>query len=142
MAPWPDPRSRSILHWHEVLLSILLLSTYCNSSGAKSDPPDLFASFHTPRFKVRYYDIDYFSPPIQRGIGNVETVILQRLSPIEGMGPTSATDAANWLLFDKSRLRVADQETLERMPAGSDLILVPKSAVRRNLFRSAWGVEW
>jgi hypothetical protein len=111
------------------------LLTYCNSSSAKSDPPDPFASFHFPRFKVRYYDIDYFFPINPTGgIGSVETVILQGLSAIEGKVPTSAAEAENWLLFDKSRLHVADQGTLERMPAGSELILVPKSVVRRNLF--------
>jgi hypothetical protein len=51
------------------------------------------------------------------------------------MAPISAAEAANWLLFDKGRLYVADQETLEQKPAGSELILVLKSAVRRNLFR-------
>jgi hypothetical protein len=135
-ARWTDPRSGPILHWHEVLPSISLLSTYCNSSGAKSDAPDPFASFHSPRFKVRYYDIDYFFPVNPGGrIESVETVILQGLSAIEGMVPTSAAEAANWLLFDKGRLHVADQETLERMPAGSEDILVPKFEVRRNLFR-------
>jgi hypothetical protein len=69
------------------------------------------------------------------GIGSVETVILQGLSAIEGTVPTSAAEAGNWLLFDKGRLHVADQETLERMPAEAELILVPKSAVRRNLFQ-------
>ena len=70
--------------------------------------PDPFASFHFPRFKVRYYDIDYFFPINPTGgIGSVETVILQGLSAIEGKVPTSAAEAENWLLFDKSRLHVA-----------------------------------
>jgi hypothetical protein len=63
-ARWPDPRHSPILRRNKVLLSISLLSTYYNSSGGQTDP---FASLHTPRFKVRYFDIDYFFPYQSRG---------------------------------------------------------------------------
>jgi len=102
--------------------------TYYHSLGQPSESRDIFTSLNAPRFRVRLHEVKYAYPLTpDGGIISVNQIILLGLNLLKGgRVPKSEAEAEGWLLFDKTNLNIVDQDTLERLPVGSEIVLVPK----------------
>jgi hypothetical protein len=102
--------------------------TYYRSSGQSSESRGLYTSLNAPRFRVRLHDVRYAYPLTpDDGITSINQIILLGLNLLKGgRFPKGEAEAEGWLLFDKTDLNIVDRDALERLPAGSEIVLVPK----------------
>jgi hypothetical protein len=86
------------------------------------------AEIAAPSFKVRYDDSRYFYPlQIATPVTQMSTVIDLAISKLYGSRPQSTTEYQDWMLFDREYCHIESPTDLNRLPTGSEIVMVKKS---------------
>ena len=95
----------------------------------RSDPlSEFMADMAAPSFKVRYDDSRYFYPVhLPSPIPNISSIIDLAITKLYGSRPQSATEYQDWMLFDREYCHIESVTDLNRLPAGSELVMVKRS---------------
>lgn len=83
---------------------------------------------YLPRFRVRS-DTKKYCFPIWGGIpefDSLEAFIILGLEKVQGKSLGHQEEPGNWLAFTKDYLQIDEVEILNRLPAGSEIILVKR----------------
>jgi len=81
-----------------------------------------------PSFKVPYDDSRYFYPlHVPSRITNISSIIDLAITKLCGSRPQSATEHQEWMLFDREYCHIESATDLDRLPAGSEIVMVKRN---------------